>query len=224
MSTISDISNDDSKPDLKKEPIDFRQDRRAWLKTSATALGVSLLPLPAVAITGVQDAPAAQDSPAKKAGKPGAEVSAKVATRFFTPAQHKLVDELSETIIPKDSHSGGAKDAKVVDFIEQRVGDGGDAVQKELWREGLRLIDSMSQHYTGKSFVDGSPEDRVAVLTVLSDNDHMTDVPEVRFYKELKHLTVLGYYTSSIGIHDEMEYKGNRYLQEFVGCDDPTPK
>jgi hypothetical protein len=224
MSNISDDSNNDSKPDSKNQPIDFRQARRQWLKTSASALGVSLLPLPAVAIPGVQDSPAAQDSPAKKEGKPGAEVSAKGPSRFFTPAQHKLVDELSETIIPKDSHSGGAKDARVVDFIEQRVGEGGDAVQKELWREGLRLIDSMSQHYTGKSFLNGSPEDRVAVLTVLSDNDHMTDIPEVRFYRELKHLTVLGYYTSSIGIHDEMQYKGNRYLQEFVGCDDPTPK
>ena len=220
MSNIS----DDSKPDLKKQPIDFRQDRRAWLKTSATALGVSLLPLPAVAITGVQDSPAAQDSPAKKAGKPGAEVASKPTTRFFTPAQHKLVDELSETIIPKDSHSGGAKDAKVADFIEQTVGGGGDKEQQELWRDGLRLIDSMSQHYTGKTFLDGSPEDRVAVFTVLSDNEQMTDLVEVRFYKQLKHLTVLGYYTSSVGIHDEMEYKGNRYNQEFIGCDDPTPK
>ena len=30
-------------------PIDLRQDRREWLKTSAAALGASLLPLPAAA-------------------------------------------------------------------------------------------------------------------------------------------------------------------------------
>jgi hypothetical protein len=211
MSNISD--------DSKKNPIDFRQDRRAWLKTSATAIGASFFTLPAAKTAGAQDAPA----PAAKEGKPAA-TAAKSAGRFFTPAQHKLVDELTETIIPKDSHSGGAKDAKVADFIDQHVGESGDNDDKELWREGLRLIDSMSQHYTGKTFLDGSPEDRVAVLTVLSDNEQMTDVLEVRFYKELKHLTVLGYYTSSVGIHDELEYKGNRYLQEFVGCDDPTPK
>jgi hypothetical protein len=215
MSNIS----DDSKPNSKKEPIDFRQDRRAWLKTSATAIGASFLTLQAATIAGAQDAPA----PAAKEEKPAA-TAAKFGGRFFTPAQHKLVDELTETIIPKDSHSGGAKDAKVADFIDQHVGESGDNDDKELWREGLRLIDSMSQHYTGKTFLDGSPEDRVAVLTVLSDNEQMTDVLEVRFYKELKHLTVLGYYTSSVGIHDELEYKGNRYLQEFVGCDDPTPK
>jgi hypothetical protein len=214
MSNISD--------DSKKNPIDFRQDRRSWLKTSATAIGASFLTLPpaAAAIADAQEAP----PPAAKEAKAAAVAAEKSTGRFFTPSQHKLVDELSETIIPKDSHSGGAKEAKVADFIDQQVGQGGDKLQQELWREGLRLIDSMSQHYTGKAFLDGSPEDRVAVLTVLSDNVEMTDLVEVRFYKDLKHLTVRGYYTSSVGIHDELEYKGNRYLQEFVGCDDPTPK
>jgi hypothetical protein len=213
-------TSDDSKSDSKKEPTDFRHDRRAWLKISATAVGASFLTLPTATIADAQDAPA----PAAKEPKPAAEGGAKSTGHFFTPAQHKFVDELTETIIPKDSHSGGAKDAKVADFIDQHVGESGDPDQKELWREGLRLIDSMSQHYTGKTFLEGSAEDRVAVLTVLSDNEHMTDLLEVRFYKELKELTVLGYYTSSVGIHDEMEYKGNRYNQEFIGCDDPTPK
>jgi hypothetical protein len=98
-----------------------------------------------------------------------------------------------------------------------------DDSQKALWREGLRLVDIMSQHYSGKSFVSASPEERIAVLTVLSDNDHMTDLPEVRFFIELKRMTVRGYYTSKIGIHDELEYKGNRILQEYLGCDDQGP-
>ena len=51
----------------------------------------------------------------------------------------------------------------------------------------------------------------------------MDDLPEVQFFLELKRLTVRGYYTSKIGIHDELEYKGNRILTEFVGCGDPTP-
>jgi hypothetical protein len=148
----------------------------------------------------------------------------KTGTRFFTPAQHTLVDELSETIIPADSHSGGAKAAKIADYIEQVLRENTDDNQKQVWREGLRLIDLMSLHYGGKSFVDSSPEERIAVLTILSDNDHMTDLPEVRFFRDLKGLTVRGYYTSKIGIHDELEYKGNRMLTEFVGCDDPTPK
>ena len=193
------------------EPINLKQDRRQWLKTSATVLGASLLSLPAVA----------EAAPAAAQAKPG---ETKSDARFFTAAQHTLVEELSETIIPADSHSGGAKAAKVADHIEHVLRETTDDNQKQVWREGLRLIDLMSLHYTGKSFVDSSPEERIAVLTILSDHDQMTDLPEVRFFRDLKELTVRGYYTSKIGIHDELEYRGNRMLTEFVGCDDPTPK
>ena len=147
----------------------------------------------------------------------------KSGTRFFTPAQHTLVEELSETIIPADSHSGGAKAARVADFIEQTIRESTDDQQKTTWREGLRLIELMSQHYNGKSFVESSTEEKVAVIKVLSDNEHLTEIPEVQLFRELKHLTVRGYYTSKIGIHDELEYKGNRILMEYVGCGDPTP-
>ena len=200
----------------KNNPIDLRQDRRQWLKTSATALGASLLPLPAVAA----EPPRTEAAPATPETK---STEAKSAARFFTPAQHALVDELTETIIPADSHSGGAKAAKVADYIDQVLRESTDDSEKTLWREGLRLVDLMTRHYSGKSFVDASPEDRIAVLTVLSDHDRMTDLPEVRFFIELKRVTARGYYTSKIGIHDDLEYKGNRILQEFVGCDDQGP-
>jgi hypothetical protein len=202
---------------MSNNPIDLRQDRREWLKTSAAALGASLLPLPAVPAETPQAEPAPTAPPAQAASE------SKSAGRFFTPAQHALVDELSETIIPADSHSGGAKAAKVADYIDQFLRESFDDNQKALWREGLRLVDVMSRHYNGKSFVDATPEDRIAILTVLSDHDQMTDLPEVRFFIELKRLTVRAYYTSKIGIHDELEYKGNRINQEFIGCDDPTP-
>lgn len=202
--------------------VDLKQDRRQWLKTSATMLGATVMPLSGA----VAESSAAETRTDQEAGattkQPGA-AEAKTTARFFSPAQHALVDELSETIIPADGHSGGAKSAKVADFIEQRVRESTDEKQKALWREGLRLIELMSEHYNGKSFADASPEERIALLQVLSDNTHMDDLPEVQFFLELKRLTVRGYYTSKIGIHDELEYKGNRILTEFVGCGDPTP-
>jgi len=204
------------------DPINLKQDRRQWLKTSATVLSAAVLPLSGTpAETLPMESQSAQTSSASATQAPSAE--AKPGARFFTPAQHALIEDLSETIIPADSHSGGAKAAKVADFIEQTVGEGTDDQQRALWREGLRLIELMSQHYNGKSFVDASTEEKIAVLKVLSDNAHMTDVPEVEFFHELKRLTVRGYYTSKIGIHDELEYKGNRVLMEYVGCGDPTP-
>ncbi|HEX2666667.1 MAG TPA: gluconate 2-dehydrogenase subunit 3 family protein [Candidatus Acidoferrum sp.] len=195
------------------DPIDLRQDRREWLKTSAAALGASLLPLPA--------ASGEQSQAATPPTKPATSTAQnKPAGRFFTAAEHTLVEELSETIIPADAHSGGAKAAKVADYIDQFLRETYDDNQRALWREGLRLVDLMCRHYHQKSFVDSGSGERIAVLQVLSDNDHMTDLPEVRLFIELKRLTVRGYYTSKIGIHDELDYKGNRILEEYVGCDD----
>jgi hypothetical protein len=203
------------------DPVDLKQDRRQWLKASATALGAAVLPLagsPTKALPGASEAP--QPGGSARETEPA---QAKSGARFFTPAQLALIEELSETIIPADSHSGGAKLAKVADFIEQTVRESVDDQQKALWREGLRLMESMSEHYNGKSFVDSSPEERIAVIKVLSDNAQLTELTEVQFFHALKHLTVRGYYTSKMGIHDELEYKGNRVLTEYVGCDDPTP-
>src|SRR5580704_4473444 len=189
------------------DPVDLKQDRRQWLKTSATFLGAAALPMSGA----VPEASRAESQTAQSVNgaSPAAAAEGTSSARFFTPAQHAMVEELSETIIPADSHSGGAKAAKVAEYIEQTLRKSTDESKKALWHECLPLIDSMSQHYNGKSFVNAGPEERIAVLTVLSDNHEMTDVPEVRFFHELKKMTVEGYYTTKIGIHDELEYKGN---------------
>jgi len=190
------------------EPVDFRRDRRSWLKASAVALASAVLPIPAISTATRKPVPLAAGS--------GAEFE----VRFFTSAQHTLIEELAETIIPADSHSGGAKAAKVADYIDQIVRTSANQADKALWNDGLRLIELMSQHRTGKSFVDSSSEERIAVLTILSDHADLTDLPEIQLFNELKRLTVRGYYTSKIGIHDEMEYKGNKISLEFTGCED----
>jgi hypothetical protein len=182
--------------------MDFKLDRRAWLKGSATLLGTSLLPAPSALAQTATAAPA-ESYP-----------------QFLTSDEHTLVVELSETIIPADSHSGGAKAANVADYIEQMIRESMNPARQSDWREGLRLVDLMSRHTHGKSFVEATGEERIAVLTVLSDNSTMTDLPEVRMFNDLRDLTIRGYYTSKIGIHDELDYKGNVYLPEFVGCED----
>ena len=186
----------------------FRQDRRQWLKMSATAIGATLLPSATVQ---------AEVETASSAPKPR---DAKDVTHFFTRHQYHLIEELTETVIPADNRSGGAKAAKVADYIELVVGQSVNDEQKALWAEGLRLVDLMSQHRTGKPYIESTPEERTSVLTILSENDEMTDLPETRFFHELKRLTARGYYTSKIGIHDELQYKGNKALLDYVGCGD----
>ena len=197
-------------------PINLKHDRRQWLKASATILGTSLLPA-APSSAEIQSRPEVEVQP-EGAGE------TKASGRFFTSAEHSLIEELSETIIPADSHSGGAKAAKVADYIEQTLRDRPGITGQADFKEGLRLVELMSQHYCGKSFVASTSEDKIAVLTVLSKNIHMTELVEVRFFRDLRELTIRGYYTSKIGIHDDQDYKGNVALMEFVGCEDTPTK
>jgi hypothetical protein len=197
-------------------PINLKHDRRQWLKVSATILGTSLLP-GGVSVAEIQSKHGSEIKPEK----PG---ETEASARLFTLAEHSFVEELTETIIPADSHSGGAKAAKVADYIEQTLRERPGTTGQSDFREGLRLVELMSQHYCGKSFVASSSEEKIAVLTVLSNNIDMTELPEVRFFKDVRELTIRGYYSSKIGIHDDQDYKGNVALMEFVGCEDTPAK
>src|ERR1700742_745883 len=107
--------------------IDLKHDRRQWLKASATILGTSLLPASAVAAV------------AEEKTKVKGEHSKDAATgHFLTPQEHALVEEMSETIIPQDSKSGGAKAAKVADYIDQELRDRADSARQADFKEGLR--------------------------------------------------------------------------------------
>src|SRR5215471_18303604 len=119
-------------PDLQRK-IDLRQDRRHWLKTSATMIGASLVSAPAIA------GETQQTFVKSIAPPPHPHEEKAAAARFFTQEQHALVEELTETIIPADSHSGGAKAAKVADFIEKILRETPDETQKALWKEALPL-------------------------------------------------------------------------------------
>jgi hypothetical protein len=42
-----------------------------------------------------------------------------------------------------------------------------------------------------------------------------------KFFVQLKLATIDGYYTSEVGIHKDLRYKGNTVLAEFPGCSHP---
>ncbi len=143
--------------------------------------------------------------------------------RFFTKDELAMVDELTELIIPTDDHSPGARAAKCAAYIDARLADAFDDQPRTLWRDGLKAIDTTSQSMNGHRFMESSEAERIAVLTKLAANERMPKTPEEKFFKELKSRTAHAYYTSDIGIHKEMEYKGNTLLQEFVGTDVSKP-
>jgi hypothetical protein len=77
----------------------------------------------------------------------------------------------------------------------------------------------LSLEMNGKTFMAAAAPERLSVLTRMAQNETDPTQPEERFFRELKRRVVRGYYSSKIGIHDEMEYKGNTYLREFAGED-----
>ena len=125
--------------------------------------------------------------------------------QFFTPAENELVDQLAEIILPADAHSPGAHAAKVSLFADLMVATSNDAVKDE-WRGGVRLFQ--------EAITKSSP--REAIAQAAANEEHpATDLE--RFFVTLKQMTVNGYYTSEIGIHQDLEYIGNTYVAEFPG-------
>ncbi len=173
--------------------------RREMIKLGASAALV-------VALTRVDVNAAAQAAQAR-------------APLFFTKQELALVDELSELIIPADDHSPGARAALVAGYIDFSLSEAFDEGERTRWREGLQRIEQLSQEMHSKLFLESSPAQRIALLTRISANEMHPSSPEESFFKEIKSRTAHAYYTSKIGIHTEMEYKGNVYLKEFVGYD-----
>jgi hypothetical protein len=140
--------------------------------------------------------------------------------KFLTPAQHRLVDVLSERIIPADERSPGASAAKVADFIDLLLTGAGDEEQA-TWREGLTALDTLASSRFKRTFVACTADQQVAMLTEISAREFDPRTPLERLFSLLKERTLQGYYTSEIGIHQELRYKGNKFITEFVGCTHP---
>jgi hypothetical protein len=140
--------------------------------------------------------------------------------RWFTATEMTTITSMSELIIPADERSPGAKDAGVPAFIDQMVNES-TVETKSLWRNGLAAIDKLSQKEFGNIFSALKPEDQTSVLKLISRNEYQPRKIEERFFIAIKGLTVDGYYTSQPGIHKELQYKGNAYLKDFIGCTHP---
>jgi hypothetical protein len=149
-----------------------------------------------------------------------AQAAAPQPLRFFTEPENRAVIEMTERIIPADDHSPGAKAARVSEYIDLIVSESPDGT-KQTWREGLKAIDKISQDKFSKPFADASEQQQIELLKEISKNEKNPTTVEERFFRTVKNATIDGYYTSEIGIHKELHYKGNSFMKEFVGCTHP---
>jgi hypothetical protein len=180
--------------------------RRDALKLAAGVGAAAMIPLVPDELAAAQQAVAA-----RKAGAP---------FKFFTPAQHHSVDVLAELIIPADDRSPGAKAARVADYIDFALSEAPQDA-RQLWADGLAALDAASRSQFGTPFASATADQQTALLTELAKNELAPKTAAEKFFRDAKSRTIFGYYTSDIGIHQELKYQGNQYLPEFVGCDHP---
>lgn len=138
---------------------------------------------------------------------------------FFTAKEFRMVDELSEIIIPADDHSPGAKAAGVAAVIDKALAESFDDPPRQEWRDGLKVVDAICQEMNRVAFLNATAEQRVAVVSRMARDEEDPKKPEELFFHRLKGRTAHAYYSSKIGIHQEIEYKGNSILEEFEGFD-----
>jgi glucoside 3-dehydrogenase (cytochrome c) hitch-hiker subunit len=197
---------------MPNQLLPFQVSRREVLKLLAgTASSAAALPILNQSVRGTVCSHA--ESPEKVAALP-------YKPKLFDAHQMEMLAELVEIIIPTDEHSPGAKAARVHEYIDEIVSDA-PAEQKEVWLKGLAAVDQLAERDFGQKFLPCKPEQQAALMVKISRNEAHPTSTEERFFKTLKDLTINGYYTSSIGIHQDLEYSGNTYLDDFPGCMHP---
>jgi len=157
--------------------------------------------------------------------KPAAvEGAAEWSPKFLNARQNELVITLSELIIPQ-TDTPGAKAAKVNEFVDA-VLDDADGNEKKEFARGLRWMDSRSNELFGADFVKATPEQQTALLTIISSrsNKALEDQIGVEFFNAIKSLTITGYYTSEVGMREELGDDGNLFFEDYPGCTHPEHK
>src|SRR3954462_3880460 len=147
---------------------------------------------------------------------PAAEPNAPL---FFTKDEFATLDALTEMIVPADDHSPGAHEAGVAAYIDRTVAEAFVPEEKTSWRKGLATINELSTSLNGKPFLQATKQQQVALLTKIAAAEKDPKTEGERFFTQLKQTTAFAYYSSKIGIHEEMNYKGNVLLTQFVGYD-----
>lgn len=139
------------------------------------------------------------------------------AKAFFTPDDKATVRALADLIIPADAVSPGAKAAKVEEHIDFVVANSQSEIQSQ-WTEGLHALEQFCRERAGGTFLSLSSAQREMVLREIARGESSPGSPAERFFVRLKHATADGFYTSKIGLLDDLKYQGNTYVEGPATC------
>ena len=153
-----------------------------------------------------------------------AQVAASAATwspSVLTPHQDEAVIALTELIMPA-TETPGAKAALVNRFVDHVLSTV-DAKTRDEFVRGLTWLDDRCRARVGKDIAGASAAELTTVLTPLAAEGTAAtaDAPGVAFFRAIKSMTITGYYTSEIGLRQELGDDGRMMLGTFEGCTHP---
>lgn len=129
---------------------------------------------------------------------------------MFTPEEVAYLDEIAETILPETS-TPGAKAARCGVFMAVMVQDCYEKKDQDIFRAGLTALNEASQKAHSVSFMQATPEQRTTLLTAVDKeaieyHDRKKDEEPNHYFRMVKELTLLGYFTSEIGMTKALRY------------------
>lgn len=148
---------------------------------------------------------------------------------FFTRAEMRTVRVLADDVIPKDSRSGSATDARVPEFIDFNLSvPETDEGTRTAWRGGLRWMDTEMRRRFGVPYATATRAQRHALLDDISFPNgvpagvpHGGIAPELRpgaaFYARARDMIASGFFSSAIGFQD-LKWQGNTFNPTWEGC------
>jgi len=132
--------------------------------------------------------------------------TARAQVGSFSAQDIALLDEVADTILP-ETKTPGAKAAHVGPFMALMVTDTYDDKQQAIFRDGIQKLNAASP-----SFMAATPAQRLAWLEQLDREqkaymDTRPDGAPPHYFRLMKELTLLGYFTSEIGCTQAMRYR-----------------
>jgi glucoside 3-dehydrogenase (cytochrome c) hitch-hiker subunit len=127
--------------------------------------------------------------------------------RALTRAQAELVAAIAEHILP-ETDTPGARAAGVHRFIDAMLAESYPARERKRFVVGLADVDARAARAAGRPFLACAPGDQRALLEALDREAFASppDWPPVAFFRTMKELTLVGYYTSEMGATRELHH------------------
>ena len=143
------------------------------------------------------------------------------APQFFTPHEFATVTVLADLVIPADERSGGASDAGAPAYIDFALREVEDDAMRLAMRGGLAWLDSECGRRFGRTFLDATPGQRIAILDDIAWPARTAPALAngAAFFSNLRDLVATAFWSSRLGVRD-LQYQGNVALPEWTGCPD----